>query len=359
MTRGGLRHRPATLADLPACARILRRAMDDYGGPLGRPPLPEDQGPLLRLLAHLLATDPDRCWVAEEPDAGPAVPAGPLLPGVAALAGGGVLPAAAGLGGGSPSEPVAFAAAAVRGPWWFLATLFVLPGLQGAGAGTALLDRALAGSAEGPVPGPGAPAGDGVRAWGMATDAAQPVSNALYARRGMPARTPLWLLGGELRRPGALPAVPRGLEAVPFDEVEAAPGGAERLAGALASVDLAVLGAARPADHAFLRREGREGLLLRDRATGAALGWAYGSGAGRLGPVSAVDPALHPALLGAAVGALRVPAPVATWVPGAADAALRALLEAGLRIDGIPALLCWSAPDHPFDRHLPLSPALP
>jgi hypothetical protein len=53
-----------------------------------------------------------------------------------------------------------------------------------------------------------------------------------------------------------------------------------------------------------------------------------------------------------------MPGPVAMWVPGTADRATRALLDAGLRFDGFPGLICWSRPDHPFERYVPISLAL-
>ena len=84
----------------------------------------------------------------------------------------------------------------------------------------------------------------------------------------------------------------------------------------------------------------------------------YGSGGGRLGPVAALDPALHPALLGVAVRETPMLGTVAMWVPGTADRATRALLDAGLRFDGFPGLICWSRPDHPFERYVPISLAL-
>ena len=49
---------------------------------------------------------------------------------------------------------------------------------------------------------------------------------------------------------------------------------------------------------------------------------------------------------------------VALWVPGTAAEALRGLLDAGLRIDGFPGMICWSRADHPFDRYLPISLAI-
>ena len=104
-----------------------------------------------------------------------------------------------------------------------------------------------------------------------------------------------------------------------------------------------MIGGAHPADHGFLRRDGRVGFLLRDRGTGAALGYVYGSGIGRMGPLLALDPALHPTLVGVAVRETPALGPVALWVPGTADVT-RALLDAGLRLDGFPGLPAGRAP---------------
>jgi GNAT superfamily N-acetyltransferase len=299
----------------------------------------DELAPLRRLLAHTLATDPGRFWVSTD-DAG-------------AVTG--------------------FSSATLREGLWFLAMLFVRPGTQGMGVGQALMDRAQAGGDVDPggpaVPGPDAPFDSGIHTWGMCTDAAQPISNALYARRGMVPRIPAWRILGEVRRWSAVPALSPSLEAVPFERLEAdGPEGPRRLGELLDELDREIIGGAHPADHAYLRREGRTGFLVRDRGRGGAAagawtgagagrihGYVYGSGGGRLGPVAALDPALHPALIGVAVRETPMLGAVAMWVPGTADRATRALLDAGLRFDGFPGLVCWSRPDHPFERYVPIS----
>lgn len=324
-------YRQARAGDLEACAAVWKAAVDDYTGRLGQPPMPEELGPLRRLLAHTLATDPDRFWVAVRDS-------------------------------GQGDETIGFTSATVRGSLWFLAMLFVSPGRQADGIGQALMDRAQAGRDVEPggpaVPGPDDPLGTGIGTWGMCTDAAQPISNALYARRGMIPRLPIWRLIGEVRRWSAVPPLPRSLEAVPFERIEGQPGGGDHLADVLDGLDGELLGSVHPADHAFLRREGRAGFLVRDRIDGRPMGYVYGSGVGRLGPIAAVDPALHPVLAGVAVREIPMAGTVAAWVPGSAGSATRALLEAGLRLDGFPALLCWSSADHPFDRYVPGSLAI-
>ena len=255
-----------------------------------------------------------------------------------------------------------FSAASVREGLWFLAMLFVDPASQAEGMGKALMDRAQAGRDVDPggplVPGPDDPLDSGIHTWGMSTDSAQPISNALYAARGMAPRVPVWRVSGEVRRMAALPRPPAGADVVPFDAFERTTRhGRQRLAELLDGLDRELIGAAHPIDHDFVRREGRAGVLLRERG-GRILGYAYGSSSGRLGPVAAVDPALHPTLIGAAIRETPAFGPVALWVPGTANHALRAMLAAGLRLDGFPGLICWSHNHHPFERYLPITLAI-
>lgn len=333
----GVTYRPGRDDDLDACIRIWRTGLEGYQAGFGLPPVPDDLGPLRRLLAHVLATDPDRFWVA-------------------------VAPAGDDEGGG-PERLIGFSSATVREGLWFLGMLFVEPDAQARGVGSALLDRSQAGRDVDPggpaVPGPGRPLDSGITTWGMGTDTAQPVSNGMYARRGMLPRVPVWRLFGEPRRWAAIPPLPATLESVPFEAL-AADGrdGHRRLAGIVDALDREVVGAAHPADHAYLRRDGRSGFLVRERGSGRALGYGYGSSVGRLGPIAALDPGLHPAILGTVVRDTPALGPVALWVPGTAAEAMRALLETGLRFDGLPALLCWSSAAHPFERYLPISLAL-
>ena len=328
-----VRYRPGIEADLEDCMRIWRVGIEDYQGRLNQPAMPDDLAPLRRLLLHLLTTDPDRFWVAEHSDSG-------------------------GTGG-----IVGFASASLREGLWFLALLFVDPARQADGIGQALMDRAQAGRDVDPggpaIPTPDDPLDSGIHTWGMCTDAVQPISNGLYARRGMVPRIPIWRLFGEVRRWSAVPRLPDTLTAVPFEAVEGASAdGPTRLAATLDAFDRELLGAAHPVDHAFLRRDGRIGFLVRDRG-GATVGYAYGSGIGRLGPVAAVDPELLPALIGTVIRDTPALGAVALWVPGTAASAMRGLLDAGLRIDGFPGVICWSRADHPFDRYLPISLAIP
>jgi GNAT superfamily N-acetyltransferase len=323
-----VQYRPARPADLDACTHIWRRGIDDYQGRLNQPPIGMDHGTLRSLFAHLLSTDPDRFWVATH------APDTPLAYGEALDEEG--------------RWRVGFGSATLRDGIWFLGMLFVLPGMQATGIGRALLDRTLAGDGRA-----GAPV---VR--GTCTDAAQPISNALYARHGLIPRVPIWRLTGELRRPSLLPSLPKGYGASPFSaELGAGPEAAARLRDAIGQLDRATLGAAHPADHEMLRRDGREGWLVRDDR-GGPVAYGYASGTGRLGPLAALDPALVGPLLGMLSRTIRTHDDRTIWLPTTCDGALSALLAAGLRLDGFPGLLCWSRPEHPFDRYVPISLAL-
>jgi len=241
---------------------------------------------------------------------------------------------------------VAFASALRRAHVWFLSMLFVHPDEQARGLGRALLDAVL------PAPGDGA-------TLATCTDAAQPVSNALYARYGIVPRVPVLELVG---RPdhGPLPPLPAGVRAVPFEVLAAGPAegpGPRYLAAALATLDLALLGYAHPEDHAYLAAAGRLGYLY-ESGDGTVLGYGYTSSVGRLGPVAVRDDALFPGVLGHLMGAVTPAGAFSAWVPGAAGPAVTALLGAGLRLDDFPALLCWDRPFADFGRYLPITLAV-
>lgn len=167
-------YRRAEEADLPRAFVVFRAALNAYLVPAGQEAIPDDdqQSPSYR---HFLEHDGERFWVAE------AV--------VEELAGGG----GRSIGAGS-REIVGWGCGLLRGDWWFLSSLFVLPEAQGTGVGARLFELA----------GTGAPAG-AVRA--TVTDSLQPVSNTLYARRGLLLREVLVGFAGQpregLRRRGS------------------------------------------------------------------------------------------------------------------------------------------------------------
>jgi GNAT superfamily N-acetyltransferase len=307
----GLTFRPAITADLDACGAIWRDSINDYRRALGMSEFPPEFASIRRLHAHTLATDPERFLIVVRAGSAPDAKI-PLGSGV--------------------ERPVAFVSAVVRGRVWFLSMLFVRSEEQGAGIGKALLDQVL-------------PASGMILA--TCTDSAQPVSNGLYASLGIVPRMPLYDLIG-YPRAHALPALPAGIVATAIDR-EGSEGEIEAIEGEL--------GVEHRQDREFVRSEDRRGFLYRDGG-GRVAAFGYASPIGRLGPIGVRDPELMPAVIGHLVSAVVPRGPFAMWVPGAADGAFVGLLRAGLRLDGLPVLVCWSRPFADFSRYVPISPGL-
>jgi GNAT superfamily N-acetyltransferase len=307
----GITYRPARSGDLVACAGIWRDSINDYTRRLNQPDIPDDLAAILRLYGHLQATDPAGFVVAEQ-----------------AVDGG-------------PPAVVAFTASYRREALWFLSMLFVMPDVQAAGLGRALLAKVL------PEPGEAALA--------TCTDSAQPISNGLYASLGMAPRMPLVRLIGLADRDGHLPALPQGIGAIPFRDLDAA--AAEHLDDELTAIDRETAGFEHLADHRLVRVEGRTGVLFVDGG-GQPVGYGYASEAGRVGPIAVRDKELLTPVIRHLITTVRPRGAFGIWMPGAAGEAMTALLRAGFRIDGFPCLVCWDRPFADFSRYVPISPGL-
>jgi GNAT superfamily N-acetyltransferase len=318
--REALTYRPVRPDELEICTDVWRESINDYTRRLNQPDLQSETGPLLRLYTHLQASDPDRFVVAIQADV-------------------------ADTGGGE--RIVAFAAALQRERLWFLSMCFVRPHIQAAGVGRRLLAEV------GPRP-IGDDAGEPtVRA--TSTDSAQPISNALYASAGMVPRVPLLNLIGLPERPEAFGMLPSGLSPIPFEIL--AREGHDELAATVDALDRETLGVAHPIDHAYLRAENRRGWLYRG-PDGAAVAYGYATEAGRLGPVASRDADLLAPILGHLSSAVAPRGAFAIWLPGTADRAVVATLQAGFRLEPFPLLLCWDRPFADLSRYLPISPGL-
>lgn len=307
---GPITYRPATEADLADCERVWREGLDGYLGPMGFPPIQLENPGLRRLHAHTLATDPSRFWVATTAD--------------------GIV--------------VGFGSAVLRRPVWFLSMLFVVPGAQGRGIGRGLLDRIL-------------PSADARASTTLATatDSAQPISNALYASLGIVPRVPVFNLVGRPPTGYLPPALPAGVDAVLVGD-DGSPTEAE--AGAARdAIDREVLGFVHPEDHAFVRGDGRGAYLYRDPEC-RVVGYGYATAAGRVGPLAALDASLLGPILGHLLTAVEPRGASSVWLPGSGGEAMIAGLRAGLRIEGLPTLLCWSRPFVDLERYVPTSPGL-
>ena len=263
--------RRATEDDLDAQYEIFRSAIGElYRRHSFEPPSPPAAA-FAAHQAHLIRHDGERCVVAVE-----------------------------------RGRLVAFAAALVRGDTWFLASLFVLPEYQSAGVGTRLLDAVW---------------GDGHRRRLTLTDAIQPVSNGLYARRGLIPATPMLHLGGVVSGVGG-----EGLESVDAGQ------------DALAALDRAAYGFDRRTDHAHWSRFARPTVWLR---AGEPVAYAYAWPHGRIGPLAARDGESAAAALGAELGRLRG-REAEVVAPGSSAELVATALAAGLRFTRPPGLLLLS-----------------
>jgi GNAT superfamily N-acetyltransferase len=188
-----------------------------------------------------------------------------------------------------------FGASWQRDEDWFLASLFVAETEQGRGVGAALLDAV----------------------WGTAarrrtiTDAIQPVSNALYGRRGLIPATPILTFAGRPRTDG------RGLRPEAAD---------------LAAIDLAAYGFDRGVDHTYWGQH-----AVRTTWPDA---YAYTFPGGAIGPVVGLDPAAAARALAAELA--RAAGEVRVRIPGSSRALVEVALTAGLRLDPVPGLLLLS-----------------
>lgn len=189
-----------------------------------------------------------------------------------------------------------FGATLVRGEDWFLSSLFVVPEAQGRGLGAGLLDAV----------------------WGepslrrrTITDAIQPISNALYGRRGLVPAAPLLAFAGVPTAAG--PAA----EEAPAD---------------LAAIDAAAYGFDRSVDHAYWER------IARRSEWGDAYSYAFPGG--EIGPVAGLTPAAAARALAAELA--RAGGEVRVRVPGSARELVGVALAARLRLSPVVGLLLLS-----------------
>lgn len=202
---------------------------------------------------------------------------------------------------------VAFSAAFVRGDTWFLSAMFVLPELQGRGVGKRLLDLSWSESH--------------LRRLTI-TESIQPLSNGLYAQRGLVPATPILALAGT---PG------------PPEPTELRPDAPDR--AALAVLDRAAYGFERSIDHDFWSAGAECTLWFRGDTPVA---YAYASPDGDIGPLAGRDPGSAAAALQAELGR-RAGTQVEVAVPGSARELVEVALAAGLRFGQRPGLLLLSA----------------
>ncbi|MBR0658212.1 GNAT family N-acetyltransferase [Neoroseomonas oryzicola] len=229
-----------------------------------------------------------------------------------------------------------FAFSWMIGRFWFLAQLFIDPGVQARGIGQALLSRTLEQAAR-----------RGADNHALITFAYNRASTGLYIRHGIYPREPLYRFEAPAQTV-RLPSVPPSLEVVPMQSGGPAPAW-------LGEIDELVLGFRRDAHHQMLLGTGLRALgFIR---AGRPVGYAYVSGAGHVGPM-AVAPGTDPAAAGV-LALHEAKATAAEYVsilaPGRAAALLAMITEAGLRL-AEPMVILAARPFGEWDRYVPMNP---
>ena len=265
--------RPASEADLEGEYVAFEAAMTELrtrrGGAWSASPFNPD-GTWAAVHRHLLANDGSRSYVAEDGDR---------------IAG--------------------FTAAWLRDDCWFLSALFVDPAYQGRGVCRGLLDHIWDGSHARRI---------------TITEAIQPVSTGLYARRGLLPVTPILEFSGTAHAD----AVDRLVPAPPTPD-------------ALRILDAHGYGFDRAVDHAFWARTSTHATVwLREREPVA---YSYRSGS-KLGPIAGRDAECAGQALRAEL-ARSGGDEVTVAIPGTATRLVQVALAAGLRLTD-PGLLLLS-----------------
>jgi GNAT superfamily N-acetyltransferase len=260
--------RATTAEDLPELLALFLASIGSVYEPHGfAPPVPPP-GAFEAQHLHLLDTDPERCFVAT-----------------------------------SRGRYLAYVAAWLRGRDWFLGSLFVAPAAQGSGIGTRLLDAVWGVDGE-------------VRRRTL-TDAIQPISNALYGRRGLVPATPVLSFSGS----------PVGAESTLTAGT----------ADDAVAIDEAAYGFDRSVDHRLWGEIAERTVWLRD---GRPAAYSYRFPTGAVGPVAGIDPAAAAAALDGEIA--RADGSIGVRIPGSSRTLVERALAAGLRLSATPGLLLLS-----------------
>jgi len=259
--------RATTVEDLPELQELFLSAIGSVYAPHGfAPPVPPP-GAFAAQHRHLLGTDPGRCFVALR-----------------------------------RGRRVGYVSAWLRGHDWFLGSLFVDPSAHGGGVGSRLLEAAW---------------GEGGVRRRTLTDAIQPISNAMYARRGLVPATPLLSFAG--KSTGAESPLTAGS------------------ADAVVEIDEAAYGFDRTVDHRLWGEIAERTAWLCD---GRVVAYSYRFPSGAVGPVAGLDAEAAAAALAGELA--RASGTVSVRIPGSSRTLVTCALAAGLRLAPTPGLLLLS-----------------
>ena len=277
----GIEYRLAESRDLPSVARTFATAIDDLGKKHGFFTEPTSASPPNPQYAFWLSKDPASFWVATHHD-----------------------------------RVVGYTFSFLRGSFWFLADLFILPKYQGKGIGGTLIKRTL-----------GSWQGREISNKALITPAFNRASVSLYMRHGMLPRQPVYFASAPrrnlLKSPGSR------LSDLEVEEVSDYTRASEKLA----RLHTAALGFS-PGWHNELFFEVHHATCLLFTKEGQNVGYSFVRMNGRVGPLvvrseSFFRPALEFTLKAAAE---RTKGEVTFFFPGTNADAVRAHIEHGFSI---------------------------
>jgi hypothetical protein len=221
--------------------------------------------------------------------------------------------------------------------FWCLSQLFVRPEAQAKGIGQALLAKTLMQAER-----------NGAANRALITFASNIASTGLYLKNGLYPREPLYEMAAPAR------AVAQNLADAGYDITSIAPW--PDAGEWIGRIDQELLGFRRDLHHQFLLG-GFAARAVRIEHAGRAVGYAYISARGHVGPLAiapdadakaVVTTALRCALEG---GATRV----SMLVPGRADVVMQTALAVGFRIEEPLVLMAWR-PFGNWSNYLPRTP---
>jgi len=292
--------RPAKPEDLEEAERVVQQSGNALLVRHGLQPWPAP--PSTAFPKFCLAQDPSGLWVAEDGD-----------------------------------TIVGFGFSWMSEKFWCLSQLFVRPERQAKGIGQALLAKTLMQAER-----------NGAANRALITFASNIASTGLYLKNGLYPREPLYEMAAPAR------AVAQNLADAGYDITSIAPW--PDAGEWIGRIDQELLGFRRDLHHQFLLG-GFAARAVRIEHAGRAVGYAYISARGHVGPLAiapdadakaVVTTALRCALEG---GATRV----SMLVPGRADVVMQTALAVGFRIEEPLVLMAWR-PFGNWSNYLPRTP---
>jgi len=238
------------------------------------------------------------------------------------------------------TEIVGMAISWLRGSFWFLGCLFIVPTSQKGGIGRNLLDKTLELGSQ-----------INVTNRALITFPFNRVSTALYMRYGMYPREPIYRMVGD-----GTAARSAHKETESFNYEKLPPDAAS--IRQVCSIDEPVLGIPLESHHKyFLNAHGSTCYLFWREKNPE--GYAYVWSNGHVGPLAVVSSNSFRGVMNTALGlaAIQGTPQVSVMIPGSNDQAVAVALDHKLRI-AIPFLLMSSHPFGNWDKYLFYSPAL-